>query len=119
MLKRWHPLKAIIIATIVLIVMPPLTLGYIQKGLWMQQLGYTGVFSKLFFSRWGLSLAAFVVVFLHVWLDVRLAARNGASSDEGFSSDSTALAKLDIKISPPAFRLATLSRTSLPSLPSA
>ena len=116
MLKRWHPLKPIIIATFVVIVMLTVTLGYIQKGLWMQQLGYTGIFWKLFTLRWGLSSAAFVIVALYLWINVRLASRSSAMSRAGLPIDANALAKLDIKISPTAFRLATSMTTAAAAL---
>ncbi len=106
-LRRWHPLRPLIIAAVVLIALLTTTLGYIQNGLWMQQLGYTGIFWKLLFLRWGLSSAAFVVVFLYLWINVRLAAQNSGIYRVGLSNDSTALAKLDIKISATAFRVAT------------
>ncbi len=41
---RWRPLKLIIIAAVVLIVLLAIVAGWLQKWLWMQQLGYTGVF---------------------------------------------------------------------------
>jgi uncharacterized membrane protein (UPF0182 family) len=73
----------------------------------MQQLGYTGVFWKLLFLRWGLSSAAFVIVFLYLWINLRYADKTSATSRAALPSGSTALAKLDIEISPTAFRLAT------------
>jgi len=106
-LKRWHLLRTSIVTAVVLIAVFAATLGYIQKGLWMQQLGYTGVFWKLLFLRWGLSSAAFVVVFLSFGINIRLATRNSAASRAGLPSDSTALVKLDINVSPTALRLAT------------
>ena len=42
--RRWGPLKLIIFTAIVLIALMAVISGLIQKGLWMRQLGYPGVF---------------------------------------------------------------------------
>ena len=51
----------------------------IQKGLWMRELGYAGVFWPLLSLRWGLFGVAFVDAFLYLWINLRLAARNGGT----------------------------------------
>ena len=92
--RRWRPLKLIIIAAVVLIALLAVISGLIQKGLWMRQLGYTGVFWTLLSLRWGLFCAAFVVAFLYLWINLRLAARNGATFRAGsLTSESTVAAK--------------------------
>ncbi|MGC9197161.1 MAG: hypothetical protein ACP5IL_17205, partial [Syntrophobacteraceae bacterium] len=41
---RWRALKLIILAALLLIALLALGSEWIQMGLWMRQLGYTGVF---------------------------------------------------------------------------
>ena len=57
--------------------------SWIQKWLWMRELGYAGIFWTLFSVRWELFCAAFVVVSLYLWLNLRLAARNGGAFRAG------------------------------------
>jgi uncharacterized protein len=58
--------------------------GYVQKALWMEQLGYAGVFRTLLSVRWAMFCAAFVVAFLYLWINLHRAARNcAASRDHG------------------------------------
>ena len=49
--------------------------SWIQKWLWMRQLGYAGIFWTLFSVRWELFCAAFVVALLYLWINLRLAAK--------------------------------------------
>ena len=65
------------IAVVVAIAMIAFFARWIQKWLWMRELGYTGIFWTPFSLRWELSCAAFVVVSLYIWINLRLAARNG------------------------------------------
>ena len=58
--------------------------SWIQKWLWMRQLNYTGVFWTLFSVRWGLFGAAFVVALLYLWINLRVAAKNGGSFRAGW-----------------------------------
>ena len=81
--RRWRSLKLIIVGAVVLIALLAVISGLIQKGLWMQQLGYTGVFWTLLSLRWELFCAAFVVALLYLWINLRLAARNGATFRAG------------------------------------
>ncbi len=105
--RRWRPLKLIIVAAVVLIALLAVISGWIQKGLWMRQLGYTGVFWTLLSLRWELFCVAFVVALLYLWINLRLAARNGATFRGGsLASESTVAAKLGIQISPADLKLA-------------
>ena len=105
--RRWRPLKLIIVAAVVLIALLAVISGWIQKWLWMRQLGYTGVFWTLLSLRWELFCAAFVVALLYLWINLRLAARNGATFRAGnLTSESTVAAKLGIQISPTVLKLA-------------
>ncbi|MEO8131980.1 MAG: UPF0182 family protein, partial [Bryobacteraceae bacterium] len=81
--------------------------SWIQKWFWMRELGYTGIFWTLFSLRWELSCAAFVVVSLYIWINLRLAAKNsGAFRVGGLASESALATKLGIQISPTVFTLA-------------
>jgi uncharacterized membrane protein (UPF0182 family) len=61
-------------AIAVIIVLTVLT-GLIQKGLWMSQLHYLGIFWTLLGVQWGMFAAAFVIAFLFLWLNFRFAAQ--------------------------------------------
>jgi uncharacterized protein len=104
---RWRTLKLIILAAVVLIALLAVISGLIQKGLWMGQLGYSGVFWTLLSLRWGLFSAAFAVALLYLWVNLRLAARNGATFRAGhLTSESTIPANLGFQISPVVLKLA-------------
>ena len=75
----WGPLKFIIAAAVVLIALVVFIPGWMQKWLWMRQLGYAGVFWTMWFVRWELFAATFVVAFLYLGINLRLAQRNGAA----------------------------------------
>ena len=81
--RRWRPLKLFIVGAVVLIALLAVISGLIQKGLWMRQLGYTGVFWTLLSLRWELFCVAFVVALLYLWINLRVAARNGATFRAG------------------------------------
>ena len=75
--RRGYPLRLIIVGAISVIAILAFIPSGIQKWLWMKQLSYAGVFWTLFSVRWGLFGAAFVVALLYLWINLRLAARNG------------------------------------------
>ena len=104
---RWRTLKLMIIAAVVFIALLAVISGWIQKWLWMRQVGYAGIFWTLFSVRWGLFGAAFVVALLYLWINLRLAARNGATFRAGgLRSESALAARLGIQISPTVLKLA-------------
>jgi hypothetical protein len=106
--RRWRTLKLIVLAAIVLIGLLAVVSGLIQKGLWMGQLGYSGIFWTLLSVQWGMFCAAFVVALLYLWINLRLAARNGATFRAGhLTRESAVAAELDIQISPLFLKLAT------------
>ena len=73
----------------------------------MRQLGYTSVFWRLLSLQWELFCVAFVVTFLCLWINLRLAARNGATFRAGsLTSESTVAARIGIRISPVNLQLA-------------
>ncbi len=95
------------LGAIAAVVILALVSGYIQKGLWMRQLGYSGVFWKLLSLRLELFCGAFVVAFLYFWLNLRRAAGNGAASHmQRPTSDSSAGARLEV-LGPAGLNLAT------------
>ena len=105
--RRWSPLKLIVFAAIVLIALMAVISGWIQKELWMRQLGYTGVFWTLLSIGWELFCIAFLVVFPYLWINLRLAARNVATFRESnWTSESAAAAKIGAQISPADLKLA-------------
>ncbi|MGH8291207.1 MAG: UPF0182 family protein [Steroidobacteraceae bacterium] len=56
---------------VLLIVVLALVGGYLQKWLWMSQLGYAQVFWKLLSVKWALIFASFVVAFGYLWINLR------------------------------------------------
>jgi uncharacterized protein len=105
---RWgRTLKLILVAVVVLLVLLVVISGWIQKWLWMRQLGYTDVFWTLLSVRWELFCVAFVVALLYLWINLRVVAKNGASFGAvNLASESTVAAKLGIQISPAVLKLA-------------
>jgi uncharacterized protein len=62
---------------------------YLQKWLWMRQLGFTEVFWTLFTVQWGMFFVGFAFAFLFVWSNLRQALRSrllpcGGSPSEPF-----------------------------------
>jgi uncharacterized membrane protein (UPF0182 family) len=77
-----------------------------QKWLWMREVGYSRVFWTLFSVRWELFCAAFVVGLLYLWINLRVAARNGASFRAvGSRSESAPATRLGTEISPAVLKL--------------
>lgn len=75
-------LQLLIPAAILLFIAIGLVTGYLQKWLWMRQLHYTGIFWTLFSVQWAMFAAAFVVVFLFMWINLRQALLySGATAD--------------------------------------
>jgi len=105
--RRGRPMRIVIVGAVSVIAILAFIPGWIQKWLWMRQLGYTGVFWTLLSVRWELFCAAFVVALLYLWINLRLAARNGATFRAGnLIGESTVAAKLRIQISPTVLKLA-------------
>ncbi len=105
--RRGRPIRLVIVGAIAVIAILAFIASSIQEWLWMRQLGYTGVFWTLLSVRWELFCAAFVVALLYLWINLRLAARNGAIFRvDNLIGESTIAAKLGIRISPAVFKLA-------------
>ncbi len=75
-----RPLGLLIIGAISVIGILAIVPNWIQKWLWMRQVGYSRVFWTLFSVRWELFGAAFVIALLYVWINLRFAAKTGAVS---------------------------------------
>jgi uncharacterized membrane protein (UPF0182 family) len=70
-------LKRAVALAILLIVVLVLTAGWTQKWLWMQQLGFAGVFWTIFAYRLEMFCIGFLPVFLYVWINLRVAVGPG------------------------------------------
>jgi len=115
--RGWRSMGLVAVGAISVIVIRSLIPNWIQKWLWMRQLGYTGVFWTLLSVRWGLFCAAFVVALLYVWINLRLAATNGATfRTENVTRESTIAATLGINISPTVWKLAMAAIAAVPAL---
>jgi uncharacterized membrane protein (UPF0182 family) len=110
-----HLLTPIIVAAVFLILVLVGLAGYVEKWLWMQQLGYTGIFWKLLSVRWAMFGSAFLFAFLFLWINLRLAARNCAAFGEdrqaglpAFLSRNGSVAQTGIDFSPRLLDLALI-----------
>jgi uncharacterized membrane protein (UPF0182 family) len=80
--------------------------SWIEKWLWMRQVGYGTVFWTLFSVQWGLFCAAFVIALLYLWINFRVAARNGPALRRlSLTSESAVATKLGIQLSPSVLKL--------------
>jgi uncharacterized protein len=81
--------------------------SWIQKWLWMREVGYSGVFWTLFSVRWELFGTAFVVALLYIWINLRFAAKKGATFRvSSLKGESALAAKLGVQISSTVLNLA-------------
>ncbi len=102
-----HPLGLVIIGVIAVIAILAIVPNWIQKWLWMRQVGYSRVFWTLFSVRWELFGVAFVVALLYLWINLRFAAKNGSTFRVSSLTGESALAtKLGIQLSPTVLNLA-------------
>jgi uncharacterized membrane protein (UPF0182 family) len=109
-LGRWRTVKLIILAAVVVVALLAVISGFMQKGLWMRQLGYSGVFWTLLSLRWELFCAAFVVALLYFGVNLRLAVRNGAGARSvHLTSEPNVAATLGLEISPVVLKVAAVA----------
>ncbi len=109
-----HPLGLVIIGVIAVIAILAIVPNWIQKWLWMRQVGYSRVFWTLFSVRWELFGVAFVVALLYLWINLRFAAKNGSTFRVSSLTGESALAtKLGIQLSPTVLNLAVGAGASL------
>ena len=107
MSRRKRPIGLAILGAISVIAILAFVPSWIQKWLWMRQVGYSGIFWTLFSVRWELFGAAFVVALLYLWINLRFAAKNGATFRvSSLSGESALAAKLGVQISPTVLNLA-------------
>jgi uncharacterized membrane protein (UPF0182 family) len=110
MFGRWRTVKLIILAAVVVIALLAVISGFMQKGLWMRQLGYSGVFWTLLSLRWELFCAAFVVAVLYFGVNLRRAVRNGAGARSGnLTSEPSVAATLGLEIAPVVLKVAAVA----------
>jgi len=76
--RRGRLLTLIIGAVIWGIIILAIISGTIEKWLWMKQLDYTAIFWTLFSVKWLMFCLAFIVAFLYLWINLRLAIKKGA-----------------------------------------
>ena len=87
--RRGHALLHVMLqfaipACILLFIAFGMVTGYLEKWLWMGQLHYTGIFWTLLSVQWTMFAAAFVFVFLFMWVNFREAlGRSGALGQRG------------------------------------
>jgi hypothetical protein len=62
--------------------------GYVQKWLWMRQLGYAGIFWTLLSIKWAMFCSAFAFAFLYLWINLRRAASKRAAGRQPVDDDS-------------------------------
>ena len=103
---RCRPLRLTIAAVVVLIALLAIVPGWVQKWLWMRQVGYAGVFWTVLSVRWELFAAALVVAILYLGINLRRALRNAAFGGGAYRK-STIAAELGIAVSPRVLTLAT------------
>ncbi|WGS20566.1 MULTISPECIES: UPF0182 family protein [unclassified Bradyrhizobium] len=82
--RRWglYLVLAILIGAILLEVP-----AYLQKWLWMRQLGYLEIFRTLLSVQWGMFFLGFVFAFLFFWSNLRQAIRSAFLLHGGFPTE--------------------------------
>ncbi|MGC8493208.1 MAG: UPF0182 family protein [Syntrophobacteraceae bacterium] len=75
--RRVRLLRIVVLAAVLAIALLVAGADWIQKELWMRQLGYADVFWTIMSLRWELFGAAFVATFLYLWANLRVAIKNG------------------------------------------
>jgi uncharacterized membrane protein (UPF0182 family) len=110
-----HLLRLVIAAAVLLIIVPGIITGYLEKWLWMRQLDYAGIFWTLLSVRWAMFSLAFVFAFLYLWVNLRRAARNsgafrggGWAGGPAFLSAADAIAQTSLDFSPRFLKLAAV-----------
>ena len=109
-----HPLRLIIGAAVLVIVILAGVAGYLEKWLWMRQLDYTGIFWTILSVQWAMFGSAFALAFLYLWINLRQAAKNGGFHGDGqarkftFSSTTGAGTRTIIELPPGLLNLAVI-----------
>ncbi len=106
-LLRWGLLALITLGVVLSVV-----LNLAQKWLWMQQLGYVGIFWTLLSIKWGIFGLVLFTSILYLWINLRYAAKNidvlrGTSFfSTAFTHPADTSKTIDIDISPKLLVLA-------------
>src|ERR1700756_3435040 len=102
-----HPLRLLIAAGFLLILVLGIITGYLEKWLWMRQLDYAGIFWTLLAFRWAMFCAAFAFAFLYLWATLSQAVGHSAAFRGGgwtggsaFLSAADAVAQTSLDFSP-------------------
>jgi hypothetical protein len=74
-----HLLRLAIIAVVLAAIFLAVIAGYVQKWLWMRQLGYAGIFWTLLSIKWAMFCSAFAFAFLYLWINLRRAWKSSAA----------------------------------------
>lgn len=77
--RRERLLKFTTAAIVAIIALLALAAAWIQKLLWMGNLGYASIFWTLWSVRWEMSAVAFLAAFLYLWLNLRAAAKKSSA----------------------------------------
>jgi uncharacterized membrane protein (UPF0182 family) len=113
-----RPIRLLLVAAIIILAILTVLSGLIQKGLWMGQLGYLGIFWTILSVRLELFAVAFVIAFLYLRINLRLAVRHGSSfrAAGGFTGESAVAARLGVEISPTASSVAMTAAAAVAGL---
>jgi hypothetical protein len=84
-----HYVTRVLFGVIALAILLTVLLGLVQKGLWMRQLDYVGIFWTLLSVKWGMFGVALVCGLLYLGFNLRIAARDirGSRGDRHFIRD--------------------------------
>ena len=107
--RQGRLLTLVVGAAILAIIILAIISGAIEKWLWMQQLSYTGIFWTLLSVKWQMFSLAFVIVFLYLWINLRLANRGPVSREGNSAGLPEILAKSGIQVSPDGLKRAIVA----------
>jgi uncharacterized membrane protein (UPF0182 family) len=81
--KRGNRFLALLAAVVVaILILVAVISGWIERWLWMRQLDYAGIFWTLLSVQWAMFIAAFLVGFCYVWINLRATASRSAAAGE-------------------------------------
>ncbi|OTP79768.1 UPF0182 family membrane protein [Caballeronia sordidicola] len=95
-----HLLAIMVVAAASLIAVLVGIAGYIEKWLWMRQLGYAGIFWTLLSVQVVMFCSTFVFVFLYLWINLRQATKNSADFLGGVRASRPALSSVNASAHP-------------------
>jgi uncharacterized membrane protein (UPF0182 family) len=95
-----HLLALTVVAVASLIAVLVGVAGYIEKWLWMRQLGYAGIFWTLLSVQVVMFCSAFVFAFLYLWINLRQATKNSGDFLGGVRASRPALSSVNVSAHP-------------------